>query len=206
MKSLDVGHSIQLGITVIFTLLLSFVSVCPAQDLKPSEITSSIKKWEAARDVTVPENTKKVVIANVENSAEAIKESDGSISQKQYKKAVSAATFATLDKALQNTKDNRQTGTHSEIQKLDIDSARMALLDTHSAFWDSPSGFGFLTVKSNPVNAEVYVDGDFKGYTATVLGVSVGHHTYEIRGGGTLDCRGDLQILKNRNYQESCPH
>ena len=93
------------------------------------------------------------------------------------------------------------------IHQLDADSVR-ASLDTSTAFWEDSGGFGFLTLSSSPTNAETYVDGNFKGYTSTQLGLSVGHHTYEIKASGTLvplDCHGNLDVLKDRSYSKSCP-
>ncbi len=66
---------------------------------------------------------------------------------------------------------------------------------TPSAAMSNQSGAGFVSIRSEPSEGEIYIDGNFVGTTPSRLRLASGKHTVEIRLAGKASWRKDLEVL-----------
>jgi hypothetical protein len=181
-------------------------------DLKEQALLS-IQHWEKARDATVSPAARDLVISRLSGRANFL-ESRGqslNLSVESYHTSIEASTFEYLDSALRSALQERSAGegkpVHPELRGFRVDEKAVESVDIANVmnFWESSDGFGWLTLTSTPSNAETYVDGEFKGYTTTTLGLSVGSHLYQVMPQSGAVCKRKIEIEKNHRYIQTCP-
>lgn len=191
------------GCTAITTLF-----TCYAQNSQSIDV--AMKQWQSDNKVEISEGVQLEIARKVrETTTKATSHiSRRTISDAEYTKAVSATTYVVLSSALKAQVDARGGGSPSKVSRLEIASVAEVDASKAAGFLSDANGFGWLTVASNPTQAEIYVDGQFAGYTKTELGLTVGHHVYEVKFTAnhvSPNCRGDLDVERARSYQKSCP-
>jgi hypothetical protein len=64
---------------------------------------------------------------------------------------------------------------------------------------EGPSGAqsGSVTIASDPIGAEIYVDGKFVGQTPSTIHLASGSHHIEVKSQGRQDWARDLEVLKD---------
>jgi hypothetical protein len=60
-----------------------------------------------------------------------------------------------------------------------------------------PSGWGHVTITSDPASAEIYVDGKFMGQAPATLPLAAGSHHIEVKAEGRRSWTRDLEVLKD---------
>jgi hypothetical protein len=202
----DHSHFIRRYLGIIAISFLPVSPSCLAQTMSKVVVTESIKKWERVRSVQVDDEAQAAVATQV-GKIVASKPRGFDLTENEYNGAISASTFLLLDTALKSRTDAWPSGSPTSVQKLDLKSLNFGPAPA-PAFWGSAGGFGFLIMSSTPSKAEIYVDGQFQGYTVSTLGLSVGRHIYQIKNSTPLprmDCKGELNVEKGKTYEESCP-
>lgn len=196
--------------SVFVGMVLAGSCMCYAQNANQKrDVTESVQEWQKARNVEIPDAARKEAVQKLGAISAEIRSrtTQYELSDADYKKAVSAAIFVVLDRALRAKIQEHPGEVQMRPETLDLKSLKDAGTESIPAFWNSSDGYGFLTLESNPSKAEIYVDGEFQGYTKTRLGLSVGHHTYEVRilrGPHPRDCKGELNVQKKRVYERTC--
>lgn len=172
------------------------------KDTMSDASSASIGRWESSRDVALSPEARDAAISNLGNLTDSFESHRKSLgfSKSDYKQSVDAVTFEYLDAAL---RIQRSQG--FESNQLDKRFVRKIDPGGVAGFLNDSSGFGLLTLTSVPSNGEILVDGNFKGYTGTTLGLSVGLHEYEIRPPKGSSCRDKIQVDRDRRYTRQCP-
>lgn len=59
-----------------------------------------------------------------------------------------------------------------------------------------PAGTGSIAIASEPIGADIYVDGNFVGQTPSTIRLPAGRHQVEVKSQGKQNWTRDLQVLK----------
>lgn len=173
----------------------------------------AVTHWQSTREVIVPERARHMIVERVDNQsmALAIDAEKRGLNDTEFGIHVRHATESYLDRIYTTqscgSPDPSKSTQCQWVNLLDESFIHETVLDYILSIFSSMPQLGYLTLKTSPSNGEIYIDGNFQGYTVKRFAMSPGVHDYRLvvpDQGGTK-CGGRILIEEKREYSRKCP-